>query len=145
MFDGVLQYRFDCGSGEGLVRLNAKRVDDGNWHTVSVERRGKQAEIILDNKYNAQSNAPGTNDVLNLDTNIIYVGAESDGQSGARRGFIGCIRLLKLNSVLLPYSGSSSVASFERFQNVEFTCSSFSRSKLLLSLVGKILLALSSE
>ena len=82
MLDGMLQYRFDCGSGPGLVRLDSLRVDDGVWHSVSVDRRGNHAEIVVDMKFSAQSSAPGINDVLNLHNNIIYVGAESDGHSG---------------------------------------------------------------
>ena len=82
MLDGMLQYRFDCGSGPGLVRLDSLRIDDGLWHNVLVDRRGNQAEIQLDGKFSAHASAPGTNDVLNLDTNVVFVGSESDGHSG---------------------------------------------------------------
>ena len=82
MSDGMLQYRFDCGSGPGLVRLDSIRIDDGHWHSVSVDRRGNRAEIEVDGMFTSRSSAPGTNDVLNLDTNIVFVGAESEGHSG---------------------------------------------------------------
>ncbi len=67
MVNGAVQYRFDCGSGEGLVRVSSIRIDDGQWHKLTVERRGNTAEVTIDGKARAESSAPGTNDLLNLD------------------------------------------------------------------------------
>ncbi len=71
MVNGMVQYRFDCGSGEGLVRVDSVKVNDGQWHHITIERRGNQAEIMIDGKANAESSAPGTNDVLNLDRSVL--------------------------------------------------------------------------
>ena len=62
--NGKLQYRFNFGSGEGLVTLNDKFVNDGDWHEVKLERHGNSAEIAVDGKWRA---APGLNDILNLE------------------------------------------------------------------------------
>ena len=67
MVNGAVQYRFDCGSGEGLVRVDSIRINDGQWHRITVERRGRTAEVTIDDKASAESSAPGTNDLLNLD------------------------------------------------------------------------------
>ena len=67
MVNGAVQYRFDCGSGQGLVRVDSIRIDDGQWHRITVERRGRTAEVTVDDKASAESSAPGTNDLLNLD------------------------------------------------------------------------------
>ena len=67
MVNGAVQYTFDCGSGQGLVRVGSIRIDDGQWHHITVERRGRTAEVTIDDKASAESSAPGTNDLLNLD------------------------------------------------------------------------------
>ena len=67
MVNGAVQYRFDCGSGEGLVRVDSIRINDGQWHRITVERRGRTAEVTIDDKASTESTAPGTNDLLNLD------------------------------------------------------------------------------
>ncbi len=79
MVDGAVQYRFDCGSGEGLVRVTSIRINDGQWHKLTVERRGNTAELTIDGKARDEASAPGTNDLLNLDrcveksgVNVLY-------------------------------------------------------------------------
>ena len=124
--NGFIQYRFDCGSGEGLVRVDSVRINDDQWHIIIVERRGNQAEIIIDNIYSATSSAPGTNAVLNLDSNNIFLGGEvvslSSGEGDVRNGFEGCLRAIQVLGVSLPHSGSNEVGTFQAFKDVEFTC-----------------------
>lgn len=73
---GVAQYRFDLGSGEGLVRVSSVFISDGQWHEILLERNGNNARIVVDGKHVAQGSAPGTNDVLNVQGDFIYLGAE---------------------------------------------------------------------
>ena len=75
MRSGLLQYRFDCGSGEGLVRISDVSIADGQWHTVSLIRRGRQARLSLDKTFTAEGYAPGPNSVLNLYNTQVYFGA----------------------------------------------------------------------
>ncbi len=74
--DGVIQYRFDCGSGEGLARVDKMPVNDGYWHSIRLERVSRQVRIIIDKVYVAEGTAPGTNDVMNLNSNDVYFGAQ---------------------------------------------------------------------
>lgn len=125
LVNGMVQYRFDCGSGEGLVII-PNRVSDGKWHTIMVERRGKDAAIFLDGQFSAITTAPGINDVLNLDTNDVYFGAEvetyANGYIDVRKGFRGCIKDIKIYNVQLPVTGSNAVALSQDFKAVEFSC-----------------------
>ncbi|KAG0414954.1 hypothetical protein HPB47_007882, partial [Ixodes persulcatus] len=50
---GCVQYRFDCGSGEGVVRVEQVRVSDGAWHEVTLERRGNFARLSIDRRHEA--------------------------------------------------------------------------------------------
>ena len=58
--DGHLQYRFNFGSGEGLVRLPDKVVSDGEWHEVKLERHSNSAEISVDSKWRTHGAPPST-------------------------------------------------------------------------------------
>ena len=71
-----MQYRFNCGSGPALVRVDSIAVNDGYWHAVSVERISKNVRIVVDDMYIAEGSGPGTNDVLNLNSNDVFFGAE---------------------------------------------------------------------
>lgn len=130
--NGFVQYKFDCGSGEGLVRVENRKISDGNWHEIRVERRGNTAEVIVDKQFRVTGSAPGIHDILNLDGSDVYFGAEVRphptvaGFDDVRMGFAGCMDNLRIDGILLPLhqSGSSIVATLRRFVNVEFHCHS---------------------
>ena len=130
--NGKLQYRFNFGSGEGLVTLNDRTVSDGAWYAVQLERHGNSAELSLDGKWRAQGAAPGLNDVLNLEQSDVYFGADvvqgvpSNPAPEISRGFVGCMDDIKLDHVSIPLhiNGDSQVAKLKRFTNIEFKCDS---------------------
>ena len=121
-----MQYRFDCGSGPGSVRVDSVTVSDGYWHTVSVERISKNVRIIVDDMYTAEGSGPGTNDVLNLDSNDVFFGAQVDvlapGVEHIQQGFIGCLQKIRIDLVDLPLYGSSSVGVLRDMHDIEFHC-----------------------
>ena len=121
-----MQYRFDCGSGPGLVRVDSVAVNDGYWHTVAVERISKNVRIIIDDMYTAEGSGPGTNDVLNLDSNDVFFGAQVDmlthGLENIQHGFIGCLKKIRIDLVDLPLHGSSSVGVLQNTRDIEFHC-----------------------
>ena len=129
--NGAVQYRFDLGSGEGLVRVNSFYISDGQWHEIQLERESNSATLTVDGKHLAHGSAPGINDILNLQSDELYLGAEVRqhpsilGFEDVQRGFVGCmddVRIAK-QSVPLHMSGStSSVVVLKRFANVEFSC-----------------------
>ncbi|KAG5848309.1 hypothetical protein ANANG_G00097130 [Anguilla anguilla] len=46
--NGRLQYKFDCGSGPGIVSVHSTQVNDGEWHSVTLEVDGNYAKLVLD-------------------------------------------------------------------------------------------------
>lgn len=128
--NGVVQYRFDLGSGEGMVSVTSIFVSDGQWHEVKLEREGNSARLMVNGKHVAQGNAPGVNGILNLQSNDLYLGAEVRqhptvlGFEDIQRGFVGCMDDVKIARVSVPLhmTGGSSVAVLKRFANVEFSC-----------------------
>lgn len=127
---GFVQYRFDLGSGEGLVSVASVFIADGQWHEIRVEREGNSARILVDRTHVASGSAPGVNGVLNLQTNDVYFGAEVRqhptviGFEDIERGFIGCLDDIRLSRQSLPLylTEESSVLTLRRFANVEFSC-----------------------
>lgn len=130
ILNGALQYRFDLGSGEGLVVVSSVNISDGNWHSIKLDRVLNTAKVIVDNKHFSQGSAPGVNIILNLQNNDIFIGAEVKphhtiiGYEDIHRGFIGCMTDLRIGKQVLPLyiSGGSTVAALKRFTNVEFLC-----------------------
>ena len=121
--DGYVQYRFDCGSGEGVAKSNAVRVNDGLWHSIVVERNSRNAKITIDGTHTAEGSAPYGNSVLNLDHNYVYFGGEvSSSASDVLSGFEGCLKSISLGNEELPLTGSNSVGVMQQLHDVEFHC-----------------------
>uniref|UniRef100_A0A8D0HJY6 FAT atypical cadherin 1 n=1 Tax=Sphenodon punctatus TaxID=8508 RepID=A0A8D0HJY6_SPHPU len=105
---GKLQYKFDCGSGPGIVSVQSIQLNDGQWHSVSLEVDGNYAKLVLDRVHTASGIAPGTLRTLNLD-NHVYFGGHIR-QQGTRHGrspqvsngFRGCMDSIVLNGQELP-------------------------------------------
>ncbi|GFQ74088.1 fat-like cadherin-related tumor suppressor homolog [Trichonephila clavata] len=130
VMNGLIQYRFDCGSGEGKLRIEQVKVNDGNWHKVRVERRGKSAEMILNKRVRASGKSHGPHEVLNLDGSDIYFGAEVRTNletlsfEDIRMGFIGCMDDIQIDGISLPLhvNGNTAVATLNRFKKMELHC-----------------------
>ncbi|XP_063239987.1 LOW QUALITY PROTEIN: fat-like cadherin-related tumor suppressor homolog [Bacillus rossius redtenbacheri] len=129
--NGVVQYRFDLGSGEGVVRVGSVYVSDGAWHEVCVERDGNGARVAVDGRHVAHGSAPGASSVLNLQSGALYLGAEVRqhpailGFEDVQRGFVGCLddaRVARLSVPLHVSGAGGGVVSLRRFADVEFSC-----------------------
>nr|XP_032655849.1 protocadherin Fat 1 isoform X1 [Chelonoidis abingdonii] len=105
---GRLQYKFDCGSGPGIVSVQSIQINDGHWHSVSLEVDGNYARLVLDRVHTASGTAPGTLRTLNLDNYVFFGGHVR--QQGTRHGrspqisngFRGCMDSIVLNGQELP-------------------------------------------
>nr|CAD7568523.1 unnamed protein product [Timema californicum] len=128
--NGVLQYRFELGSGEGVARVIGVPVSDGSWHEVLLEREGNSARVTVDGRHVAQGSAPGVSDMLNLQSDCLYLGSEVRphptilGFEDVQQGFTGCMDDVRISGVSVPLhmSGTGSIAVLKRFANVEFGC-----------------------
>uniref|UniRef100_A0A8C9RIP2 Contactin associated protein 2 n=1 Tax=Scleropages formosus TaxID=113540 RepID=A0A8C9RIP2_SCLFO len=93
----VVSFSFDVGNGpvELAVRSLAPLNDD-QWHRVSAERNVKEAVLQLDQQYREVRPAPSQGHTRLELYSQLYVGA-----AGGQKGFLGCIRSLKMNGVTL--------------------------------------------
>ncbi|KAI6191303.1 hypothetical protein M3Y97_00214000 [Aphelenchoides bicaudatus] len=129
--NGYVEYRWNCGTGMGQVKIPHIRVDDGQWHTLKIMRRGRQVKLMLDS-HQAEGASPPGSDVVNLysQATILTFGAQllasaeqTNNQSnwlhhrqhyyGQRQtaselanqvenGTIGCFRRIGLDGTELP-------------------------------------------
>ncbi|XP_050707145.1 fat-like cadherin-related tumor suppressor homolog [Eriocheir sinensis] len=129
---GHVQYRWDCGSGEGLVRVSTVRVDNDAWHFINLTRDGTISTLSVDGEVSSGA-APGANDILNMDSNFMYLGAtlSSEPESGmssysqSSLGFVGCLDQIIIDGTELPVSitGTASGGTvLTRLANVELQC-----------------------
>ncbi|XP_042222155.1 fat-like cadherin-related tumor suppressor homolog isoform X3 [Homarus americanus] len=124
---GELRYRWDLGSGEGMVAVTSLRVDDGQWHHVNLERFGNTAELTVDGQHRGQGASPGSSDLLNLDTPHLYLGAEVRPWAGAqdpRQGLVGCVDDPRVDDTPLPltHTTTTKVASLTGLTHVAPHC-----------------------
>ena len=69
--------RFDFGSGVGFAVVEGRKVNDGNWHHIHVERYGNYVAMVLDNmdSLKKEARAPGNSAKININGHGIQIGA----------------------------------------------------------------------
>ncbi|XP_047486486.1 basement membrane-specific heparan sulfate proteoglycan core protein-like isoform X26 [Penaeus chinensis] len=96
--DGIIEFTFDVGTGPAMVR-SPSRVDDGERHTLTVERAGRQGVLELDGSVREYGQSPGILHMLNAEGNI-YIGGVPDlalmTDGVYTTGFQGCIHRLAI-------------------------------------------------
>uniref|UniRef100_A0A674MF98 Contactin associated protein 2 n=1 Tax=Takifugu rubripes TaxID=31033 RepID=A0A674MF98_TAKRU len=93
----VVSFSFDVGNGPvELTVHSAGPLNDDQWHRVMAERNVKEAVLQLDQTSRAARLAPAQGHTRLELFSQLYVGAP-----GGQRGFLGCIRALRMNGVTL--------------------------------------------
>lgn len=138
--NGVVQYRFDLGTGEGIVTVSSIYVSDGQWHEIRLERDRNSCRLLVNGKHVAQGNAPGINGILHLQSSDLYFGGEVrahptvQGFEDIQRGYIGCIDDIHLSRAILPIHDpgiGNTVVVLKRSQSIDFGCDSVNALKAL--------------
>ncbi|XP_071390016.1 contactin-associated protein-like 2, partial [Centroberyx affinis] len=103
----VVSFSFDVGNGPvELTVHSATPLNDDQWHRVMAERNVKEAVLQLDLSYRASQPAPAQGHTRLELFSQLYVGKPAsltcqDSAAGGQRGFLGCIRALRMNGVTL--------------------------------------------
>ncbi|XP_060237640.1 protocadherin Fat 1 isoform X3 [Meriones unguiculatus] len=126
---GRLQYKFDCGSGPGIVSVQSIQVNDGQWHVVSLEVEGNYAKLVLDEVHTASGTAPGALKTLNLDNYVFFgghlrqQGSKHGRSSQVANGFRGCMDSIYLNGQELPLNNKPrAYAHIEEWVDISHGC-----------------------
>ncbi len=103
LFGGSVHYAFDSGAGIGLLN-SSTLYNDGDWHTVSVERDAANGVLTVDDAVIGTGRSAGTTTSINAGTTL-YVGGLSSAVlkqkfntakkvSGLDSPISGCLRNL---------------------------------------------------
>ncbi|XP_068699347.1 basement membrane-specific heparan sulfate proteoglycan core protein-like isoform X3 [Montipora foliosa] len=93
--DGIVEFRFDMGSGPGIVRA-ARKLSLGIWHTVRIERQLDEAVMKFDNDSSVKANSRCCSVGLNLGLDLFIGGVDNfttidTNKIGVSTGLFGCI------------------------------------------------------
>jgi len=96
---GRLEFRYNLGSGEVVIAFDnsTRRIDDGQWHKIRVQRNNQLGYLELDGTEVVEGTSPGSLKQLNV-PNKLYIGGMAIDQltHGTLRkyssGFWGCIK-----------------------------------------------------
>nr|XP_020462117.1 contactin-associated protein-like 2 isoform X2 [Monopterus albus]XP_020462118.1 contactin-associated protein-like 2 isoform X2 [Monopterus albus] len=103
----VVSFSFDVGNGPvELTVHSATPLNDDQWHRVMAERNVKEAVLQLDQTYRSSQLAPAQGHTRLELFSQLYVGKPAsltcqDSAAGGQRGFLGCIRALRMNAITL--------------------------------------------
>ncbi|KAM9250274.1 neurexin-2-like [Cariama cristata] len=101
LLEGHLYLLLDMGSGGVKVRASARKVTDGEWCHVDVQRDGRKGSVSV-NSRSTPFLASGESEVLDLDSQL-YLGGLPEVWPGPplppelwsaflRYGYVGCVR-----------------------------------------------------
>ncbi|XP_069165959.1 neurexin 1 isoform X1 [Procambarus clarkii] len=124
LLEGHLYLHLNLGSGSRRVKATNRRVDDGWWHEVTLNRDAQAGRITVDEGAN-DFTTPGESHRLDLD-GALYVGGVNTGvvvppelwTGRLGLGYVGCLRDLVINGLpadLASYAkkqDSGSIVSF---------------------------------
>ncbi|CAG0921774.1 unnamed protein product [Notodromas monacha] len=90
--DGVPTFRYNLGSGPAVIR-GTKPVKMGSWHTVTLNRNGKNGNMIVDGVGPVVGVSPGRHEGLDL-VEPLFLGGVPDFSkinklNGFESGFVG--------------------------------------------------------
>ncbi|XP_034999026.1 contactin-associated protein-like 2a isoform X1 [Hippoglossus stenolepis] len=103
----VVSFSFDVGNGPvELTVHSATPLNDDQWHRVMAERNVQEAVLQVDQTYRASRLAPAQGHTRLELFSQLYVGKPAtltcqDSAAGGQRGFLGCIRALRMNGITL--------------------------------------------
>ncbi|CAB3403624.1 unnamed protein product [Caenorhabditis bovis] len=106
--DGFVEYTWDAGSGQGVVRSRTT-IADGKWHKVSVSRRQRRTRITVDETDVQEAFSPLGSSVINLHrySQKLIFGAKVedmsiDGQKSVSHGVSACFKTISVDGRKVP-------------------------------------------
>ncbi|XP_069730950.1 basement membrane-specific heparan sulfate proteoglycan core protein isoform X7 [Phaenicophaeus curvirostris] len=75
--DGHLVFNYQLGSGEATI-VSEDPINDGEWHRVTVTRKGRRGWLQVDGEEPVSGESPGANVMANTQGSV-YVGEEAPG------------------------------------------------------------------
>lgn len=98
--NGIVQFRFNCGSGTGLIQSKSAVTMD-TWHVVKIQREDLTGSLKVDEEESVHGRSKGTYTKLSL-RQPLYLGghpklANLHSKTAVNTGFEGCVERLVIN------------------------------------------------
>lgn len=97
---GFVEFRFDCGMGEGVVRSD-RPVLLNSWNRVTVYRDGWTAWLTLNGGQQVSGQSQGLFTQINFQLELFLGGSPNislvSSRTNSFKGFTGCVRKLEIN------------------------------------------------
>ncbi|XP_075455712.1 contactin-associated protein-like 4 isoform X2 [Ascaphus truei] len=91
-------FSFDVGNGPfEVVVQSPTHLNDNQWHYVKAERNIKEASLQVDQQPQKNYNTPSDGHIRLQLNSQLFIG----GTASRQKGFLGCIRSLKLNGIAI--------------------------------------------
>ncbi|CAI4227311.1 unnamed protein product [Auanema sp. JU1783] len=107
--NGYLHYSYELGGGAANM-VSPIRLNDGNMHTVRLERRGRRGILQVDNDPALVGMSSGILAMLNAEGNIFIGGVPDIRHSTGglhHQNFVGCIADVALNGEKVDLMGTA--------------------------------------
>uniref|UniRef100_A0A7E4WBE8 Neurexin-1a n=1 Tax=Panagrellus redivivus TaxID=6233 RepID=A0A7E4WBE8_PANRE len=107
LIDGHLFLVLNLGSGAVRLQATAVRVDDPRvWHSVTLERLGRGGTVVVDH-LRTDFSTPGVSANLDIEDPVFiggmpfstYETAPTVWSAHLKKGFIGCLRNVRINGI----------------------------------------------
>ncbi|XP_037536294.1 pikachurin [Nematolebias whitei] len=110
LVDRFVEFRFDCGSGEAVIR-SEEQISLDSWHELRVSRTAKSGILQVDSQKPMEGIAEGAFTQINC-SSALYVGGVPEYENtkrtaGVIKPFTGVIQKLILNDRTIPITTSS--------------------------------------
>ncbi|XP_038074554.1 pikachurin-like [Patiria miniata] len=96
--NGMLKWSYNLGGGPVSILTN-QTFNDGEWHTVSMQRQGASGTLMIDQREGLMATAPGPMKSLDINNGLYLGGMKDVAELSFKRytiGFLGCIRNVML-------------------------------------------------
>lgn len=113
--DGFVELSYNLGKQKELFFLRGNtRIDDGRWHTVSIERNKRHAVLQVDTHRPVTGVSETGAYTLNTD-GIVWIGGYKSLPQGLpadyEQGFVGCLRDFSLNGDVISLTANALTSS----------------------------------
>ncbi|MED6232065.1 hypothetical protein ATANTOWER_020139 [Ataeniobius toweri] len=110
LVDKYVEFRFDCGSGEAVIR-SEEQISLDSWHELRVSRTAKSGILHVDNQRPIGGIAEGAFTQINC-SSPLYIGGVPEYEktkrtAGVMKPFTGIIQKLILNDRTMPITVGS--------------------------------------
>ncbi|KAL3869158.1 hypothetical protein ACJMK2_041871 [Sinanodonta woodiana] len=118
LIDGFAEFRFDCGTGTGVIR-SEQQVLVGNWNTIRITRSENKASLWLNDMGPVHGFSKGNFTRITLRQHL-YIGGYDKlslihDRLGTGKGFVGCVEQLSINDYMYDMRGDNGIIGDTQF------------------------------